>query len=199
MADQLINLLLKHKSLTQHQIDMIADKVQIRLLKTDLYFSEAGKIANEVAFVTKGILRVCYYDKEGLEITRYFIEEGNFICDLNSYTHQIPSSEYIQAITDVQLLVFSRRDLVNLSATIEGWDRLTQELTTNAFLEKINRISPMLAEDATTRYINFLDKQPTLANRIPLGYLASYLGITPSSLSRIRRQLANPHFLPNDK
>ena len=55
MADQLINLLLKHKSLTQHQIDMIADKVQIRLLKTDLYFSEAGKIANEVAFVTKGM------------------------------------------------------------------------------------------------------------------------------------------------
>lgn len=186
----LIDLLLQYSPLTGQQIELIGSKTETRRLKSGDYFSEAGRTANEVGFVVQGIFRVCYYSKEGNEITRYFIDENNFLVDLNSYTYQIPSSEYIQAVTDADLIVFKRKDLTDIANTIVGWDKITNQITTKAFLDKVNRISPMLAEDATTRYRNFLEQFPKLALRVPLSYLASYLGITQQSLSRIRKNIS---------
>ncbi len=186
--EELINYLLQFGQLNQQQIDLVKSKIKITKLKKDAYFSEAGKIARQVAFIADGILRVCYYNK-GEEITRYFIDENNFAVDINSFSTQIPSSEYIQAITDCTLFVFSRESLAELSQTIIGFDGIVNQITTKSLIEKVKRISPMLAEDAKLRYLNFLENFPKLANRIPLSLLASYLGITQSSLSRIRRNI----------
>ncbi|MBC3539009.1 Crp/Fnr family transcriptional regulator [Rufibacter sediminis] len=187
--EALIDYLLQFGQLNQQQVDLVKSKARVVDLKKDGYFSEAGKIANQVAFVSDGILRVCYYNNRGEEITRYFIDEHNFAVDLNSFSTQIPSSEYIQAITDCRLIVFSSEALRELSLTIIGWDGIINKITSKSLVEKVNRISPMLAEDAKTRYLSFLEKFPHLANRIPLSLLASYLGITQSSLSRIRRNI----------
>jgi CRP-like cAMP-binding protein len=185
----LINYLLQFGQLNQQQIDLITSKAKEVFLKKGEYFSEAGFIAKEVAFIIDGILRVCYYNNKGQEITRYFIDENNFAVDLNSFTTKIPSSEYTQAVTDCKLIVFSANDLNEISLTIIGWDNIVNQIMTKSLIEKVNRISPMLAEDAKSRYLSFFDKFPRLANRIPLSMLASYLGITQSSLSRIRRQI----------
>ena len=187
--DKLINYLLEFGQLNQQQIDLIKRKAQVLELKKDDYFSEAGKIPKQVAFIEKGILRVCYYNSNGDEITKYFIDENNFAVDINSFNQKIPSSEYVQAVTDCTLLVFSTESLNDLSATIIQWDGIIYKITEKALVEKVNKLSPMLAEDAKTRYLNFLEKFPNLANRIPLSYLASYLGITQSSLSRIRKSI----------
>ena len=187
--DNLINYLLRFGNLNQQQIELIKHKAEEVSLPKEAYFSEAGHLAKQVAFVSEGILRVCYYSNKGDEITRYFIDEDNFAVDLNSYNYHIPSSEYIQAVTDCRLLVFSREDMAELSATIINWDAILSKITAKGLLDKVNRISPMLAEDAKTRYLHFLTKFPRLANRIPLSALASYLGITQSSLSRIRRNI----------
>ncbi len=187
---QLIETILQFGSLTNQQIILIKSKTEIRSLKRGEYFSEAGKTANNVGFILEGIFRVCYYNKEGNEITRYFIDENNFLVDLNSFSYQIPSSEYIQAVTDVELVVFKRSSLSDLANTIVGWDKITNQITTKALLDKVSRISPMVAEDATTRYQNFLQQYPKMALRIPLSYLASYLGITQQSLSRIRKNIS---------
>ena len=187
--ENLINYLLQFGQLNKQQIDLIKSKaISIELKKED-YFSEAGKIARQVAFVDNGILRVCYYNNKGEEITRYFIDENNFVVDLNSFTYQIPSSEYVQAITDCKLFVFSADALKDLSTTIIAWNGIINQITVKSLIEKVNRISPMLAEDAKARYNNFLEKFPHLTNRIPLSFLASYLGITQSSLSRIRKNI----------
>jgi CRP-like cAMP-binding protein len=187
--EELINYLLQFGQLNLQQIDLVKSKIKIIELKKDAYFSEAGKIAKQVAFITDGILRVCYYNNKGEEITRYFIDENNFAVDINSFSTQIPSSEYIQAITDCTLFVFSKESLAELSQTIIGFDGIVNQITTKSLIEKVKRISPMLAEDAKVRYLNFLENFPKLANRIPLSLLASYLGITQSSLSRIRRNI----------
>lgn len=182
-------LLLQYVSLNEHQLKLIGSKIQKRVVQSGEYFSQAGTIANEIAFVSEGIFRVCYYDKDFNEITRYFVDEDNFLVDLNSYNHQIPSSEYIQAVTDTVILLLTRRDLDELSNTIIGWDKATYRIATEALMEKVSRISPLLAEDATTRYLNFIEAYPQIANRIPLSYLASYLGVTQQSLSRIRKSI----------
>ena len=187
---ELINYLLQFAPLNEQQIDLIESKGIFKEIKKDGYFQEAGKIPREVAFLTEGITRICYYNNKGDEITKYFIDENNLIVDINSYNRNIPSSGYIQAITDCKFIVFSREAMKELSMTILIWDDIINKIINKALLEKVNKISPMLAEDATERYQNFFTQFPTLANRIPLSYLASYLGITQSSLSRIRKNIS---------
>ena len=186
---ELINYLLQFGHLNQQQIDLVKSKGFFKEIKKDEYFQEAGKIPREVGFLTEGIIRICYYNNKGDEITKYFIDENNLIVDINSYNQNIPSSGYIQAITDCKFIVFSKEAMKELSMTILIWDDLINKILNKALLEKVNKISPMLAEDATERYLSFFTKFPTLANRIPLSYLASYLGITQSSLSRIRKNI----------
>lgn len=185
--ETLINYILQFGQLNQQQIDLIKSKVVVKSIKKDAFYHEAGKIPREIIFLTEGIMRVCYYDNKGNEITKYFMEENRFLADINSYNQGIPSTEYVQAITDCEYLVFSKAVMEELSLTIIGWDAIISKITAKGLADKVNRISTMMSEDATERYVNFLTKFPGLANRIPLSYLASHLGITQSSLSRIRK------------
>lgn len=187
--DQLINYLLQFGHLNQTQIELIKSKAVFKSVKKDEYYHEAGKIPREIIFLTAGIMRICYYNNKGDEITKYFIDENHFLADVNSYNQGIPSTEYIQAITDCEYLVLSKTAMEELSMTIIGWDAIIAKITAKGMADKVNRISPMLTEDATERYRMFLVNFPTLANRIPLSYVASYLGVTQSSLSRIRRTI----------
>ncbi len=187
--EQLINYLLQFGQLNQQQIELIRSKATVIELKKDEYFSEAGKTPRRVAFINEGILRVCYYNSSGEEITKYFIDENNFAVDINSFTQRIPSSEYLQAVTDCKLIILSREALEELSLIIIAWDNIISRITAKSLIDKVNRLSPMLNEDAKVRYLSFLDKFPQVANRIPLSLLASYLGITQSSLSRIRKNI----------
>jgi CRP-like cAMP-binding protein len=188
--ETLIHFLLQFGSLNEQQVNLIKSKGAFKEIRKDDYFQEAGKIPLEIAFLTEGILRICYYNNKGDEITKYFIDENHFIVDFNSYNQNIPSSVYIQAITDCKFIVFSKEAMKELSMIILIWDELINKIINKALIEKVNKISPMLAEDATERYHNFFTKFPALANRIPLSYLASYLGITQSSLSRIRKNIS---------
>ncbi|MEO7293023.1 MAG: Crp/Fnr family transcriptional regulator, partial [Ginsengibacter sp.] len=81
--EKLINYLLQFGQLNQHQIDLVRSKTKEVTLKKENYFSEAGKIAKQVAFIDEGILRLYYYDNKGEEITKYFMSENHFAVDLN--------------------------------------------------------------------------------------------------------------------
>ena len=98
-------------------------------------------------------------------------------------------TEYIQAVTDCKLLVFYKEDWDALSQTIDNWDRITGKIFQKALVEKLDRRSSLVTEDATTRYLTFLEKFPNMVNHVPLSYIASYLGMTQQSLSRIRKNI----------
>lgn len=186
---EFINYVLQFGNLNHQQIDLILKKATLLELQKDDYYLEAGKISKQFGFITKGIARVSYYNNKSEEITKYFIDENNILVDLESFENQIPSIAYVQAITDCQIIVFSKKDWEELLNTIVGWDAIVHKIISKALLQKVDRISSIVAHDATTSYLNFLEKYPNLANRIPLSYVASYLGITQSSLSRIRKNI----------
>ncbi len=186
---ELMEYILKFGNLNQQQIELISGKATELHLRKDEYYLEAGKIARQFGFMVEGIARVCYYNNKGEEITKYFIDENNILVNIDSFENEVPSSAYVQAVTDCRIIVFSKHDWQELLNTIVGWDNIIHKITSRALLLKIERISPLVAEDATTRYLQFMEKFPALANRIPLSYLASYLGITQSSLSRIRKNI----------
>jgi len=188
--NELIDYILQFGNLNKQQIELISKKVYESALRKEEYFSEAGKIPRQVGFIVEGILRVCYYNNNGEEITRYFIDENHLVVDIKNFEANTESSEYVQAVTDCKLIVFSKKDWTDLSNTIIGWDRIVNKIIQKALIEKLERRSPLIEQDATTRYLAFIEKYPNLVNRIPLSYLASYLGITQSSLSRIRKNIS---------
>lgn len=186
---ELFDFILRFGNLNQQQIDFIKSKAQETDFQKDEYFSEAGNVANKVGFVVDGIMRVCYYNNEGEEITKYFIEENNIVVDLESFDNQIISSSYVQSITDCKMIIFSRKDWLELLQTIVGWDTIVNKIISRALLQKVERRSPLVTQDAAKRYLKFLEIYPNVVNRIPLSYVASYLGMTQSSLSRIRKNI----------
>lgn len=184
-----VNYILQFGELNKHQIDLVTSKATKAELAKEAYFSEAGKIPRQIGFVLEGIVRFCYYNNKGQEITHYFIGDNHFISDYLRFEAQIAASEYIQAVTDCKMLVFSKKDWDEISNTIIGWDSIVFKIYKKCMTESIDRRSPMVAEDATTRYLSFIENFPTLVNRIPLSYVVSYLGITQQSLSRIRKNI----------
>ena len=188
--DKLIAYILQFGNLNRQQVNLITSKAREKRLHKQDYFSEAEKIPRQVGFILSGVIRVFSYNEKGEDITRFFITENNFVVDLDHFSSGFPATGYVQAITDCDLIVFSQADWNELSTTIADWDPIISKIVSKTLLHKLERIGPLVAEDATTRYLAFLKKYPQLANRVPLSYVASYLGITQSSLSRIRKKIS---------
>lgn len=187
--DKFIDYILQFGNLNKQQIDLITSKGTDLELHKDDYYWEAGKTVKQIGFLTDGVLRVYYYNNKGEEITRYFIDENHLILSGNTIDEVFTPSEYLSAITDCKLVVFSKKDWKEMSQTIIVWDIILQKIISKYHYEKMARRSELVSQDATTRYLDFIQKFPTLVNRVPLSFIASYLGITQSSLSRIRRNI----------
>ena len=187
--EEFINYILQFGNLNRQQVDLILSKSRMMELRKDEYFSEAGKIPRYVGFLLKGVTRFCYYNNKNEEITHSFVEEHSFVSDQQKFDAQIVASEYIQALTHCELLVFSKKDWDEIGNMIVGWKEMEHLMVKHCLLKTIERRSPLVSEDATTRYLSFIEQFPGLVNRVPLSYVASYLGITQQSLSRIRKNI----------
>lgn len=185
---ELIDYILQFGSLNRQQISLVEQMATEIELQKDEYFSEAGKIPKQVGFVVEGVIRGCYYNNKGEEITRCFISENSLVVDYVNFESDTSSSEYLQASTYCKLVVFSKQNWEELSQTIVGWDNIKNKMVQKCMYQK-SRKGPVISQDATTRYLEFMENYPSLTNRIPLAYIASYLGITQQSLSRIRKNI----------
>ena len=140
-----------------------------------------------------GILRIYEETDDALEQTFYFMNAGQLLADPESFSTQTPSLANIQALTTCQTKAVSYDSFQRLATDIPAWGSTIQRITEKALLEKVQKRSRLLYEDARTRYQRLISEQPEVAQRVPLGLIASYLGITLSSLSRLRKQLAVDH------
>ncbi|TWI25880.1 Crp/Fnr family transcriptional regulator [Sphingobacterium siyangense] len=186
--EEMIEYFLQFGDLNKQQIELILSKAKLLNLKKEDYFSEAQKIPKQVGFVIEGVIRGCYYNNRGDEITRCFISENSLVCDYVNFEANATSSEYLQAITDCSLAIFSKKDWEDLSNIIVGWDSIKNKMVQLCMYQK-SRKGPVISQDATTRYLEFMENYPSLVNRIPLSFIASYLGVTQQSLSRIRKNI----------
>lgn len=184
---ELIEYILRFGSLDKEQIELVADKGKALEIKKQHYFSEAGKVPKQVGFVVDGVVRGYFHNEEN-EITRCFISENNLVCDYINFEAGTTSSEYLQAVTDCNLIVFSKKDWEELSLIVPGWDNVKNKMVQLCMYQK-SRKGPVISQDATTRYLAFLENYPSIVNRVPLSHIASYLGITQQSLSRIRKRI----------
>lgn len=185
---EFIKYIFQFGNLNQQQLEFIEKKAIETELQKDDYFSQAGKIPMQVGFILQGVIRGCYYNNKGEEITRCFISENSVVVDYVNFEANISSSEYLQAATNCKLLVFSKQDWEELSQNIEGWENIKNKMFQNCLFQK-SRKGPVISQDATTRYLEFIKNYPSVLNRVSLSYVASYLGVTQQSLSRIRKNI----------
>jgi CRP-like cAMP-binding protein len=174
---------------TDTEWDEFYSKLKPRnLAKDEIYLAE-GDICRRIGLVTKGGLRM-FYNINGEERCKDFQFEGQFTGSMASLVTGQPTVFAIAALEDTSLLEINRDDLFLLYDRYKSWERFGRLYAQMMFIYKEKREASLLFDPSTTRYENLLRDQPQHAHRIPLKYLASYLGIKPESLSRIRRNLA---------
>jgi len=181
------NYLSQFITLTPDEIKTISNCLYLEEIPAKQYLLKTGKVSNRIGFIINGLIRAFHYDEEGNEIIRCFHYDNSFVCNLQSYSNQIPSDENIETISPSQILFFDRESDEYLSANLKCWLQLSRQVTEAELLKKVHNNKHLLHIEAKQRYINFMNDHATVASQIPLGYLASYLGITQQSLSRIRK------------
>lgn len=157
------------------------------------FLLRAGQTDRYIRFVEQGVLRVYEEMKDGTEQTFYFMSSGQFAADIESFNSRLPTVGTIQAMTACQTREISYDGFQRLLHDVPDWNTTVQRITEKALLEKVQKRSRLVYEDAKSRYQRLLTEQPDVARQVSLGIIASYLGITLPSLSRLRKQLAVEH------
>jgi CRP-like cAMP-binding protein len=156
--------------------------------KGDLFVSE-GQVCRYVAFNKKGIFREYYYH-DGIDRTTDFIFQDFFFSAYTSFINQTPSQVYIEALTDSQTLVMDYKTKQKLFDLVPEWERLARRITEDHYKAKVNRVNILAGLSAKEKYEDLLKNgNKEIIRNIPLQYIASYLGITAETLSRIRKKM----------
>jgi len=144
-----------------------------------------GQFADKTYFIVTGCMRA-FYLKDGKDITDWFAFENDFISSINSFFLDIPSPHYIEVLEPSTILEFSREHVTILADKYHDFERLASRALTKTLLRLQQRVVSIQFETAQQRYENLLAIKPDITQRVPLTHIASYLGITLETLSRIR-------------
>lgn len=172
----------------------LSSKCQLDLLKTTKILSlkkgtllvRDGQFSNKTYYIISGAARA-YYLKNGKDISDWFAFENEFISPIISYFTNKPSPHYIELLEDSVLLELTKEDVEMISNKHHDFERLIRIVVTKTMLSLQERISSILFQKAEQRYEQLLKTYPTITQRVSLTHIASYLGITLETLSRIRR------------
>ena len=144
-----------------------------------------GQYADKTYFIAKGAARA-YYLKDGRDITDWFAFENAFISSINSFFLNIPSPYFIERLEPSAIVEISRAAMLDLCDKHHSFDRLCRIIVTKTMLQLQERVVSMQFESAQQKLDNLLVIRPDITNRVPLGHIATYMGITLETLSRIR-------------
>jgi CRP/FNR family transcriptional regulator, anaerobic regulatory protein len=188
MKKFLIKYLLEYRHLSMEDQKLIADAFKLRKIKTGQILIKAQKVAKELIFINKGILKITVPHPANRDIVYYFLKEHQLMTFLYSMYGNIPAEQGLEAASDGEILYISYHDLDQLYLILPYLRALIDKIAQLSMAEMVTLRNQYLAGEALAKYRLFLTKQPEVAHRVTLVDIASYLGITPQSLSRIRRE-----------
>ncbi|WP_309640245.1 Crp/Fnr family transcriptional regulator [Flavobacterium sp.] len=190
MHDELRKSLNHFVAITDDEFNLFLARMKPKTLKKNEYFLRQGEVCHNAVFLIKGCVRY-YFNIDGEEKTGQFFFESSWYTDLESFVFGEPSEQNIQALENSECLIISKKDLHELyesSHTFEKFGRLLVEYGFLGLRKKNKLLTNMSPEE---RYLDLLKNRPKVIERIPQIYIASYLGIQPESLSRIRKRIFN--------
>lgn len=174
-------------SFTAPEKAILESAFTFRQVPRKFQLSKEGEVANELYFIVKGLVRL-YYRKDGEEITGFIFKENLFASSYDSFLRQVPGIQTLETLEDCDLLVITKNDLEQLYGKIPKMQILARKVAEQRFIHAQMMLSSFILDTPEERYIKFLEQQGDLLLRVPHHIIASLLGITPVSLSRIRKR-----------
>lgn len=185
----LIQLLKSYRYFSDAEAEIISSCFEPKHFKELEYLFNGGKVCNSLYFVVQGILRIVTVNDKGVDVTHYFIKDGQFCTMLDSFNNGSIAKDSIQTSSPADVLEISKKGVEKLCKTLPFMTDLFNQINQQRLLEKIRLKNIYSGQDSTSKYKLFLKEQADIAYRVPLNHVASYLNVTPQSLSRIRRSL----------
>jgi CRP-like cAMP-binding protein len=175
--------------LTEDEKEYFTSRLHAKKLRRRQYLLQEGDVCRNEYFVNNGCLRTYYIDERGIEHVVQFAPEDWWTGDMYSFITQTPARFTIDALEESEVLYFDKATEEDLYIQVPKFERFFRILLQNSFVAQQNRILSAMSDTAEERYKKFITKYPLMEQRLPQHQIASYLGITPESLSRIRKQL----------
>jgi len=176
-------------SLSDSEIFALESKLTEKKVKRRQFILQEGDVCKHSTFVVNGCFKMYKVDDKGQEHNLQFAIEDGWISDLGSFHSNEPSELYIEALEQSTILQITKPDLIYLYIHYPKFDRIFRVLIENAFINLQKRVLQNISSTAEERYLDFLKKYPNLFNRISNVQIASYIGITPEFLSKIRKTI----------
>ncbi|OJJ22227.1 hypothetical protein BKI52_08220 [marine bacterium AO1-C] len=177
----------KYFRIPSEEIAQVASLFREEKLQKGDFFVKKGRQCRKLGFLLEGYLRF-YFTTETKEITHWIFWQGHLVTDVSSFYLQTPSKWHVQALTDCHLYTINYDDYQKINQFVPSWGQINQTFIVKCFSGLENRIFTFLSMSAEERYQYLFDAHKELFQYIPLNYLASMLGITPETLSRIRKK-----------
>ena len=185
--NSLIDLILKVLPMNPVRAVQVAERFRLVDIERNTFLLKAGAVCNASCFVESGIMRAYIYDMEGKEVTTAFFSANSYATDLLSFFKRTPAREYIQAVTDCRTWSISYEDMQASFHAIPEFREFGRLNIVQQYSLLKERMLSNLQEPAEKRYSDLVQSHPEILQQVPLKYIASYLGIADTSLSRIRK------------
>lgn len=190
MMESLFDNISKTISLTEADKEVFKNNCIIKRLKKRQFFLQEGDVCKYAGFVSKGCLKTYTIDKNGDEHVFQIAIEGWWVSDMYSHLTGEPANYNIEALEDCEIIAMDIEARESIFKQVPNYERFHRILLERNYVATQRRVNAMLSSSAEDRYLTFLKNYPQIVQRVPQLVIASYLGIAPESLSRIRKQLA---------
>jgi len=188
MFQNINNYAARSVSLTAEETTLFNEILEYRKIPKKTRLLTAGNICNFEAYVNKGCIREYIIDKNGAEVTLQFAVEDWWVSDLASFQDQSPAHMNIETLEDCELLILTRDSKEKLLNEVPKLERMFRLMLQRHLTVVQKRLFKTMATTAMEKYLEFINRYPSIPQRVPQHYIASYLGISPEFLSKLRRR-----------
>lgn len=186
MFEKIHDYLSRSARLTKEEVKIFEKSLELRMIPKKTILLSAGEICNFEAYINKGCIREYFIDRDGIELTLQFAIEDWWVSDITSFEDQVPSDMYIETLEDCELLVLTRQAKENLINEVPQLERMFRLMIQRHLSKLQKRLFKTVSSTAMEQYVEFITRYPSISQRVSQQYIASYLGITPEFLSRLR-------------
>lgn len=176
-------------SLTSEETKFFHSLLHPKNIKKKTFLQQAGEPCGFEAFIIKGCVKMFYIDENGFEVIIHFATENWWVGDIANFSGQKKSTLFLEALEDTDVLLISISDKEKLYEQVPKFERMFRLMIQKTHETMMNRLISTISRPAEERYLDFISKYPTIPQRVPQHLIASYLGISPEFLSKLKAKL----------